>query len=199
MIHRLGLSHALGSQKRFVVRTDRQKYQPDDKVLVSVEAYNANYEPLTAEDIPAHALSAELTAPGGSSGGKRTQSFIVPQFRDGIFETRLSVAMPGEHRLAVTDPVTGEPVEVFFQVADVAVERRSAVRNTPLAREIAQATNGRTYDLTTVSDLLGDFQPQKRTETTIRVFAVWDNWLAFGIVIFLMLGEWLLRKLANLP
>jgi hypothetical protein len=199
MIHRLGLSHALGSQKRFVVRTDRQKYQPDDKVIVSVEAYNANYEPLTAEDIPAHALSAELTAPGGPAGGKRTQSFTVPQFREGVFETRLSVATPGEHRLAVTDPVTGEPAEVFFQVADVAVERRSAVRNTPLAREIAQATNGRTYDLTTVSDLLADFQPQKRTETTIRVFALWDNWLAFGIVIFLMLGEWLLRKLANLP
>jgi hypothetical protein len=199
MIHRLGLSHALGSQKRFVVRTDRQKYQPDDKVIVSVEAYNANYEPLTAEDVPAHALSAELTIPGGSAGGKRTQNFTVPQFREGTFETRLSVTAPGEHRLAVTDPVTSEVAEVFFQVADVSVERRSAVRNTPLAREIAQATNGRSYDLTNVSSLLDDFQPQKRTETTIRVFAAWDNWLAFGVVIFLMLAEWLVRKLANLP
>jgi len=73
MIHRLGLSHALGSQKRFVVRTDRQKYQPDDKVLLSVEAYNANYEPLTEEDVPNRTLSAELTSPGGATEGRRTQ------------------------------------------------------------------------------------------------------------------------------
>src|SRR5690606_9976155 len=49
MIHRLGLSHALGSQKRFIVRTDRQQYQADDKVVLTVEAYDANFEPLNEE------------------------------------------------------------------------------------------------------------------------------------------------------
>jgi hypothetical protein len=199
MIHRLGLSHALGSQKRFVVRTDRQKYQPDDKVLVSVEAYNANYEPLTAEDVPEHTLSAELTSPGGTAEGKRTQTFTVPQFREGVFETRLSVVVPGEHRISVKDPVTGETSEVFFQVADVSVERRSAVRNTPLAREIAQATGGQSYDLTNIGDLLKDFHPQPRPETSVRIIPLWNNWLSFSLVLILMLGEWLLRKLANLP
>lgn len=199
MIHRLGLSHALGSQKRFVVRTDRQRYQPDDKVLLSVEAYNANYEPLTADDIPERTLSAELTSPGVTTEGKRTQTVAVPQFREGVFETRLSVVVPGEHRIAVKDPVTGELSEVFIQVADVSVERRSAVRNTPLAREIAQATGGQSYDLTNISDLLQDFHPQPKTETSIRILGLWDNWFAFGAVILLMLGEWLIRKLANLP
>ena len=42
MIHRLGLSHALGSQKRFVVRADRQQYQPDQKALITVEAFDGN-------------------------------------------------------------------------------------------------------------------------------------------------------------
>ncbi len=199
MIHRLGLSHALGSQKRFVVRTDRQKYQPDDKVLLSVEAYNANYEPLTADDIPQRTLSAEATSPGGAGEAKRTQVVAVPQLREGVFETRLSVFLPGEHRISVKDPVTGEQSEVFFQVADVSVERRSAVRNTPLAREIAQATGGQTYDLTNVSDLLKDFHPKPRSETSMRVMRLWDTWFAFGIVLFLMLGEWLVRKYANLP
>jgi hypothetical protein len=199
MIHRLGLSHALGSQKRFVVRTDRQKYQPDDKVVVTIEAYSANYEPLAADDVPEHALTAELTAPGGITGGKRTQSFQVPQFREGVFETRLNVAVPGEHRISVKDPVTDERSEVYFQVADVSVERRSAVRNTALAHEIAQATGGESYDLTNVSELLKDFQPPPKSETSVRILTLWDNWLAFGLVLFLMLGEWLLRKLANLP
>jgi hypothetical protein len=199
MIHRLGLSHALGSQKRFVVRTDRQKYQPDDKVVVTVEAYNANYEPLSADDVLNHALTAELTAPGGTSGGKRTQSFQVPQFREGVFETRLNAVVPGEHRISVKDPVTDERSEVYFQVADVSVERRSAVRNTLLAREIAHSTGGESYDLTNVSELLKDFQPQPRTDTSVRIITLWDKWLTFGVVLVLMLGEWLLRKLANLP
>ena len=199
MIHRLGLSHALGSQKRFVVRTDRQQYQPDDKVLVSVEAYNANYEPLAADELPEHALSAELTTPGPIAEGKRTQAFSIPLFREGVFETRLSAVVPGEHRITVTDPVTHEQSQVFFQVANVSVERRSAVRNSALAREMSLATGGQSYDLTTVSNLLQDFQPKLKTESSIRVIALWDNWLAFGIVILLMLGEWLARKLMNLP
>ena len=199
MIHRLGLSHALGSQKRFVVRTDRQQYQPDDKVLVSVEAYNANYEPLAADDVPDHALSAELTTPGGTAEGKRTQPFAIPLFREGVFETRLSAVVPGEHRITVTDPVTHEQSQVFFQVANVSVERRSAIRNSALAREISLATSGRSYDLTNVSQLPQDFQPKPKTESSIRVIALWDNWLAFGLVILLMLGEWLARKLMNMP
>ena len=199
MIHRLGLSHALGSQKRFVVRTDRQQYQPDDKVLVSVEAYNANYEPLAADDLPDHALSAELTTPGGTAEGKRTQPFSIPLFREGVFETRLSAVVPGEHRITVTDPVTHEQSQVFFQVANVSVERRSAVRNTALAREMSLATGGQSYDLTNVSNLLKDFQPKPKTESSIKVIALWHNWLAFGLVILLMLGEWLTRKLMNLP
>jgi hypothetical protein len=199
MIHRLGLSHALGSQKRFVVRTDRQQYQPDDKVLVSVEAYNANYDPLPADELPDHALSAELTMPGGAAEGKRTKPFLIPLFREGVFETRLSAVVPGEHRITVSDPVTAEQSQVFFQVANVSVERRSAVRNTALAREISLVTGGQTYDLTNIANLLTDFQPKPKTESSIKVIALWDNWLAFAVVILLMLGEWLARKLMNLP
>jgi hypothetical protein len=62
MIHRLGLSHTLGSQKRFVVRTDRSQYQVDDKVVLTVEAYDANFEPLGSDKSPDHKLTGERTA-----------------------------------------------------------------------------------------------------------------------------------------
>ncbi|MBI3860891.1 MAG: VWA domain-containing protein [Planctomycetia bacterium] len=199
MIHRLGLSHALGSQKRFVVRADRQQYQPDDKVLVSVEAYDANYEPLSADDLPDHALAAELTVPGTSAEERRVQSLSIPQFREGVFETRLSAVSPGEHKLTVKDPVTSEESTVFFQVANVSVERRSAVRNSSLAREIAVATGARSYDLKDVHNLVKDFQPKPRHESSIRVIPLWNNWFTFGVVIALMLGEWIIRKFMNLP
>lgn len=199
MIHRLGLSHALGSQKRFVVRTDRQQYQPDDKVVLTVEAYDANFEPLSEADVPQKKLSAELTLPGKSSdGGKVTQSLSIPQFREGLFETRVPVLQAGEHRVTVSDPVTGEQAEVFFNVANVSVERRSAVRNAALQRELASSTGAQTYDLTTVASFVKDFNPPKKVESTIRIISLWNSWMCFVLVVVLMLGEWLVRKLVSL-
>lgn len=200
MIHRLGLSHALGSQKRFVVRTDRQQYQPDDKVLLTVEAYDANFEPLSESDIPQKKLAAELTLPGKSAdGGKITQTLSIPQFREGIFEARIPVLQGGEHHVSVADPITGEQVEVFFNVTNVSVERRSAVRNTALQREIASATGGKAYDLKNVVSFLDDFRPAKKVETTVHVVSLWNTWLCFIAVVLLMLGEWFVRKLVSLP
>ena len=199
MIHRLGLSHALGSQKRFVVRTDRQQYQADDKVLLTVEAYNANFEPLTDEDLPEHKLTAELTLPSSSADGKRTQELSIPQLREGVFEARIPVLQGGEHRVSVHDPVTGEHSDIFFQVTNVAVERRNAVRNVSLQKEIAAATRGQSYDLGSVNNFLHDFEPPQLSETSVRVEALWNSWACFTLVVLLMLGEWLVRKLVSLP
>ncbi len=195
MIHRLGLSHALGGQKRFVVRTDRRQYQPDDEVLVSVEAYNANFEPLSDEDIPDRKLEAELVLPGASGdGGREARPFTVPQFREGVFEARVPVLQPGEHRLKVKDPVTGEEVETFFQVASLSLERRTAVRNIDLQRELASTTGGRSYELVDVRKFLEEFRAEPRSETSVRIRPIWNTWLAFGVVVALLLAEWLMRK-----
>ena len=199
MIHRLGLSHALGSQKRFVARTDRPQYQPDDKVVLTVEAYDANFEPLGEEDLPERKLSGEVIFPGqGPEGGRNSQRLSIPQLRDGVFEARIPVLEPGEHQITVKDPVTGENSEVFFQVSRLSLERRSGVRNTSLQQELASATGGRAYDLSTADKLLEDFHPVPRTETTMQVRPLWNTWACFFAVVLLMLAEWLLRKMSNL-
>ena len=66
LIYRLGMSHALGADKRFVVRIDQQQYRAEDKVTLTVEAYDENYEPLGDETLPERGLVAELTVPGKS-------------------------------------------------------------------------------------------------------------------------------------
>jgi len=203
MIHRLGLSHALGTQKRFVVRTDRQQYQPDDLALVTVEAYNANFEPLTEEDLPNKSLTAELGIPAkAGEKGPTTQVMSIPQFREGVFESRVPLLQPGEHRVTVTDPVTKEKSEVFFHVSNVSVERRSAVRNVALQKEIASSTGGQSYDLETIDNFTQDFRPQSKIETSVQVYSLWhprmNTWIAFGVVVGLLLIEWLVRKQINL-
>jgi len=200
MIHRLGLSHALGSQKRFVVRTDRQQYQADDKVVLTVEAYDANFEPLTEDRFPQKALTGEVVRPVRAADGSETvQPLSIAQLREGIFETRIPVFDGGEYRVRVNDPVTGERSEVFFQVTSLSAERRSAVRNKSLQMQLAAATGGRSYELHNVADFVRDFNPSPKSETTIEVFPLWNTWLCLAVVLALMLGEWLFRKLVNLP
>ena len=199
MIHRLALRHALGSQKRFVVRTDRRQYQADDQVLLTVEAYDANFEPLAEDKVPSHKLSAELILPGQSPQGAETRPLSVAQLREGVFETRIPVFAPGEHRIKVRDPITNENVETAFRVASVSVERQRAVRNVALQQAIADTTGGKSYDLTTADRLPEEIQLASKTETRVEVIALWNTWLCFGCVIVLMLGEWLGRKWVNLP
>ncbi len=199
LIHRLGLSHALGSQKRFVVRTDRQQYQPDEQVLVTVEAFDENFEPLTGEALQDRHLTGDMWLPGRSTQAlDRTRSLSLTEYRPGIFETRIPVSDAGDYVVRVNDPVTKEPVDVYFQVQNLSIERRSATRNLSLQQNIAAETNGQSCELDNVSEVFASFKPPRLTETSVEVFPLWSTWLTFTVLIGLLLVEWTLRKLSNL-
>jgi hypothetical protein len=199
MIHRLGLSHALGSQKRFVVRSDRQQYQADDTVVITAEAYDANFEPLSEDKLADRKLTALLYRPERSAESLEPLTVALSQLREGVFEARLPVTAGGEYRLRVKDPVTREESEVNFQVTGLSAERRSAVRNVSLQNAIAAETGGRSYDLLTADRLVDEIKLNAKPEESIKIFSLSMTWLCFGTAVALMLGEWLLRKTINLP
>ena len=198
MIHRLGLSHALGSQKRFVVRTDRQRYKEEDRVILSIEAYNKDFEPLSEDDLPQGGLIARHVTPQGDSAD--ATQLLVTSLREGegVFETEVQVFGDGEHTLKVTDPITGDVSEVSFQVASSSAERRSGKRNSVLEEKLASSTGGRTYDFHTASSIV-EINAKPREEVTLKVLPLWNTWPVFILIVLLMLGEWLFRKLVNLP
>ena len=199
LIHRLGLSHALGSQKRFVVRTDRQQYQPDDTVLVTVEAFDENFEPLTGEDLENRHLEGELWLPDRSTEALgETRSISLTEYRPGIFEARVPVVDGGDYVIRVTDPIEDEPVDVFFQVSDLSIERRSATRNRALQENIAAETGGRSAEIHEAAAILNAFDAPRLTEKSVQVIPLWSTWLCFAVIVGLLLTEWLLRKFSNL-
>jgi hypothetical protein len=202
LIHRMGLSHALGSQKRFVVRTDRQRYDADDKVLLTVEAYDDDFQPLKSEDLPDKVLHAELHRPGGSGEGEDVVEPLRIAQSDaekGLYEVRVPVFEGGQYRVVVKDPIADDEKVAHFQVTSLSVERRKAVRNDAVQRNLALSTGGKAYELDTVNQLLTDFNPPRLTETTVKVIPLWSTWLCFGLLVGLMLTEWSVRKLVNLP
>jgi hypothetical protein len=196
LIYRLGMSHALGADKRFVARVDQQQYRAEDKVTLTVEAFDENYEPLSEESLADRTLIAEMTVPGKS--GDELRSLEVPMLRKGVFELRVPVFAVGEYGLRVKDPVTGKYEELRFEVTPLSAERRRAVRDEKLQYDLAQQSGGNSYELTNVNDLLHDLDLKPVTERLTRSQSLWSTPLWFLVVIGLMIGEWFSRKLIKL-
>ena len=198
LIYRLGLSHALGTSKRFVVRSDAEKYQSGDAAVITVEAYDKDFRPLEADDVAGQALSGELVSPEAMRGERQPQPVSLRQLREGVFEARVQLGGAGEYRMRVTDPLTGEATEKDFRVDSLSAEQRSVVRNTALAGMLASRTGGRAYDLVSATKLPDEIDAVARPERSVKVFSLSNTWLCFATIVGLMLGEWLLRKRTNL-
>jgi hypothetical protein len=200
MIQHIGLSNHIGLEKRFVVKTDKLQYKPDDRVRLTVQAYDANFEPLTVEKLSDKNLTAEVLAPRRSEGAPvDSQTLNISQLSKGVFEIEFPVLASGGYRVRVKDPITGTPKEVSFRVVNLSPERQTAVRNVQLQEQIAAESQGKTYDLETASRIPDEINLKTFRETSTKVLALWSTWLCFGLGVLLMLGEWLTRKLINLP
>lgn len=198
MIHRLGLSHAIGDQKRFVVRTDASRYGSDEAALVTVEAFDANFEPLGEEALPDRAILSRLYRPAASRGAGESETVALPQVRPGVFEARIPLTEAGEYRLRVGDPVTREESEVTFTVTALSAERQNATRNLALQQAIAAETEGVTCDLGTSGEVLGSLRPTTRGERSLKVVPLGMTWLCLGLGLALLVAEWAWRKAVNL-
>jgi hypothetical protein len=199
MVHRLGLGTAIGDQKRFVARLDLPSYRPDDQVTLAVEAYDADYRPMTEDTLPDHALAAVLEAPGSDGRDATEVPFKVSQRRPGFFEATVSLARSGPHKIRVTDPVTRSETVLEFPVEALSAERRSAARDLVAERELARQTGGTCYTPETIGKLPGDVDASPRIETRVEVVPLWSTWLWFATILALMLCEWLTRRLLSLP
>ncbi len=198
LIHRLGLSHAIGASKRFVVRTDQQQYRSDDDPLVTVEAFTSDYLPLDADAQAIREIEAELIKNDFGSRGDSTPIKLL-QLKPGLYETRLGQLTGGTYRLSVLDPIAKQREEISFVVSDVSAEMRTAVRNVALERSLAAATNGLATPLETADSLLQGLSPKPVTESRRVMIPLWSTWLAFGLVIAGLLVEWAWRKKVHLP
>jgi hypothetical protein len=199
VMERLALNHALGEEKRFVVRTDHRHYQVDDQVTLTVDARNSDYQPLSENDLAGRRLAGQWVLPANKSQAASEQPLSLTQVKKGRFEARFTAAVPGEQRVRVTDPVTNKPVEWTFSVVNTPVERQRPVRDVALQNTLAAETQGRSVALQDVQSLLESIHPVAKTETSVEVVSLVNTWLCLLVIVGLLLCEWLTRKRINLP
>lgn len=192
LIHRLAIRHALGADKRFVVRTDHKEYRSGEEVRLSVEAYDADFHPLTEDKIPGGQLEAVLAPASGTTGSLRR--LRLSQLRPGQFEARLTVFEPGEYRLTVHDPLAERNVETTFKVSFRSVEKQQPRRNKELQDRLASLSGGQSCELDQLEALLRKLPQHREKETEIIQVEIWNSWLAFGVIVGCLLLEWAVRK-----
>jgi hypothetical protein len=197
LIDRLGLSHALGPRKRFVPRLDRESYRIDDDVILTVQAYDREYEPLKASAVDGGALEAEVVALA-QTGLSEERELSVPALRDGIFEIKFPVFAAGTYRVRVKDPLSGTSHERQFQVTDASAEMRQAVRDEQLQLALASQTRGRSFTLADAHKLADHVRLEPRTEIDLRSFPLWQSPIWFTLIVALLLTEWAVRKWVHL-
>ncbi len=197
LIDRLGLSHALGPRKRFVPRLDRESYRIDEDVILTVQAYDGEYEPLKASAVDGGALVAEVVA-FGQTGLSEERALSVPALRDGIFEIKFPVFAAGTYRVRVKDPLSGTSHERQFQVTDASAEMRQAVRDEQLQFALASQTGGRSFTLDDAHKLADHLRLEPRREIDLRSFPLWQSPVWFTLIVALLLTEWAVRKWVHL-
>ncbi len=198
MIDRLGLSHALGARKRFVVRMDRRQYRIEDDAIVTVHAYDENYEPLDPGTLKGEALEAQLFRIKENGEAEQVDTLRIGAVRPGLFESRFPVLTEGTYRIRVNDPILQSSSRQSFRVTGASAELRSSVRNETLQHQLARRSRGASCVLSEADSLKDQIKLVPYRETEEHNFAIWKTPLWFMVIVSLMLGEWLLRKWVNL-
>ena len=198
MIHRLGLGHAQGGDKRFVVEPlTEEPFAPGEEIPLRVRAWDANFEPLTDEALPAGSLTGALVRQG--PGVEQEIPVSMAMTRPGLFEASVPVEQTGDWRFRVVDPITNQSREIPFQVADPSLERRVPNRDAELQQQLASLhPAGRACAPEDLAARLAEFTPPDRLETDISRYPLVPTWPVFVLVVGLLFAEWSLRKWWNL-
>lgn len=193
LMYRLGLSHALGSQKRFKVATDRDQFQVGNQVSIQIEAYDDEFRPLREKSIV-----GRLIAPNAQGDQTETTVTFLPTDVPAEYEATLSLFVEGTNRLVVKDPVSQDETEIVLDVEPRSVERRSVIRDIKIQQELAAQTGGRSLELDQFSELSRDIQHTPVVDRAYKHVPLWNSWLVLILALALFLSEWVFRKIADL-
>jgi len=195
LIYRLGMSHPVGTAKRFVPCLDKRVYRLGEAAALQVTAFDEHFLPLTPDLIADH-LIATWHPPAANPTASR--EIALSHTAPGMFAAALPLSATGSQRIEVTDPITDRVHQLRFEVTDTSFERTHVARNATLQQRIATATGGQSFELAEAEKLLDALHFDPVTVHENRQIALWNTPLWCLIIVGLMLSEWTIRRLVYL-
>jgi hypothetical protein len=185
---RVSLQRLMGISKRTQLNTDRQNYIAGDRITVYARLYGSGYEPVQEPAVKA--------LYGLKTGGSRTETTLRPiPEQPGLYRTEFIAGVPGNYQFAVeSDPNT--PLD--FTVTEPKFEFGETAMNESLLRDLAATTGGaffREEGLHKLPDTIS--AKTERVQSPMEV-ELWASPLYFLLLLSVLTGEWVLRKLSYL-
>jgi hypothetical protein len=130
----------------------------------------------------------------------------VPDLPDGDYQIQLK--MDAAPDMVQPTPSPGAPKETgpllasFTVTAPESAEMSDLSMNRPLLEELASKSGGKVYTPEDVQALVDEIKAKNTPQidhSEDPVWQGWTGWAIFGVVVFLLTAEWVIRKFSGLP
>jgi hypothetical protein len=185
---RMAMLHVLGGSKRTRLSTDRKSYVTGERVLVFARLQTPGAEPL--QDPAVKGVF------GLRTGGKQTEVTLrAAPDHPGLYRGEFVAPLPGQYQFFVEQDLD-TPLD--FTVTEPKFEFGETAMNEPMLRDIAATTGGaffREEDLHKLPETIA--AKTERVKSPLEV-ELWSSPLYFILMLLVLSGEWVLRKMSQL-
>ena len=185
---RMAMLHLLGGSKRTQLSTDRKSYVTSERVLVFARLRTSTSEPL-----PDPSVRGVF---GLRTGGKQTDVVLrAAPDHPGLYRGEFVAPQPGQYQFFVEQDLN-TPLD--FTVTEPRFELGETAMNEALLRDLAAVTGGaffREEDLHKLPETIA--AKTERVKSSLEV-ELWSSPLYFVLMLLVLTGEWVLRKMSQL-
>lgn len=189
------LSHGrFQRSKRFSITTDKKEYSIGDEVYITARVYTRDLKPSTAKE-----QTAEIDKPDGT---REKLTLRLIDGKPGRYEGTYRAVARGRYKanLVLGDLGSGEEVAPRpFMVKLPSAELAESRMDEETLKKIADSSGGQFFRLADL-DQIPDLIPSRREKIPLSASErkLWDNRYVLGLLILLLVIEWIGRKYIRL-
>jgi hypothetical protein len=186
---RVSLQRLLGGSKRTQLTTEKQNYTTGERISVYARLYSVGYEPVQE-------LAIKGTYGLRSSGGQRSEVTLRPiPEQPGLYRGEFVAPAPGSYQFVVEqDPEA--PLD--FNVTEPKFELGETAMNEGLLKEMANISGGAFFREETLYKLPETISAKTEKVRSPLEVELWASPLYFILMLLVVTGEWILRKVCYL-
>ncbi len=190
VVDRAGRSKQLGGVYPFRLSTTQKKYTPGSQVKLT-----ARFMDESQIDPGTERLFGEVERGDDPS----QQLILIPGNQSGEFTTTFSAMRPGTYfvRVWMGDESAGTRVKAATLSVHVAfphLEYKNPTLNRTYLESMTTSTGGKLYDISETDNIPGIFKIKSVSRLLEDRQEIWDAPLFCGLIMILLLAEWIIRK-----
>ncbi|HWB08068.1 MAG TPA: VWA domain-containing protein [Pirellulales bacterium] len=191
-IRYLSRSKLLGKDRSAELTSDRREYRRGENVLLRVRFFDDRQAPAEDDGVTVIVEREEAKS-------ERLQLHRNANNR-GVFEGTLTRSVDGTYHAWVASPtLPGEAPSADFRIVAPPGERAKLQTDVAALHRASSETRGRSYNVSTAGRLLKDLPEGRQVKTDpLPPIPLWNHWLLMTLFTGLIVGEWILRKLAGM-